>query len=406
MERLFNWQIEKQVKDFKASIQIKEATVAQVEKFVLENNYYNGRQDEIYVIMANANHKRGNEKEAGDVYKTLFDKWKQAANAYSNNVQKMSYMGDQTARYIDFIPKKFIEYINTEHSESKFMLVSSIIDRYSAYEKNELLMEFLKHIPYTGDDAKIYTKIVNASLGYDKDNIDKYLNLALKYINNPINFLNNIKFSADFFKHIKPETLKSLLDVAGIQSKFDQFIKYESFMESLDLVPSLGAKFFIDISNKLLKVNEELSIKYCMKALQKNDFNFDLLKDCKCSCARIPGKLPSISEALLISYAKKGDYKSIIKILDLTLLGVPNSTEDLEIGLKFSLIALKLSKGNPEVIKRHIKLLFRRSRSFDSPEGLVEDERYKHKEKNKQFLNQVEVYKSLYLKVTGQRFSL
>jgi len=406
MERLFNWQIEKQVKDLKAGIQVKESTPEMLEKFVLENDYYNGKLEEIYVIIANAHNKRGNTERAKEVYNVLFEKWKQASNAYSNTFQKRAYIGDQTARYMDFIPEKFIEYLNPKDAKPDYNLIGTIIERYAAYEKNELLMEFLYHIPYSGDDAKIYTRIVNASREYDPEHLDGYLNLALKYIDNPINFLNNVKFSADLFKNIKPETLKSLLDVAGIQSKFDQFIKYESFMESLDRVPSLDAKLFIEISNKLLKVNKELSIKYCMKALQKKGFELELLKDCKASCERIPGKLPSVSEALLVTFAKKGDYKTILKILNLTLIAVPKSTEDLDIALKFSLLALKLSKGNPDIIKRHIMLLFRRSRSFDSPEGLVEDERYKHKEQNKQFLNQVEVYKNLYLKVTGKRFSI
>jgi len=406
MERLFNWQIEKQVKNLKAGIQIKEATIDTLENFVIEHNYYNGKLDEIYVIMANAYFKRGNVQMAEEAYGILLEKWKLAGSAYKNSIQKVVYIADQTARFIDFIPKKIIDFINSEFPEPNPVLIGKIVERYSAYEKDKLIIEFLSHIPYNGEDSKVYTKIVNASLAYNKEKIDFYLNLSLKYIKDPINFLNNIKFSSDFFKYIKPETLKNLLDLAGIHTKFDQFIRYESFMDSLDNIPSLGAKFFIGISNKLLKVNKELSIKYAMKALNKPDFELELLKDCKSSCTRIPGKLPSVAEALLLSYAKKGDYKNILKVLDLTLLFRPDSIQDLDIALKFSTIALKLSKGNPELIKKHITLLFRRARSADSPEGLVEDERYKHKEQNRKFRDQIDTYMNLYQKVTGKRFGL
>jgi len=402
--KLFNWEIEKKFKDLKNKLEF-EKTIDRLEfeNFLVEHDYYNGKSDDIYTELANTYFHRGDFDKAQNVYKKLLAKWKLESKKFPDFDKKINYIVDKTARNIDFVPASFFNLINKFKGEKLETFMNTIVDRYSNYEKNNLLLEILDEIKYEFKESYTIFKIINSAVISKPEIVDRFFKLALKYKKDPIALLNNVKFTADLFNYLEPETLKELLDLPGIQTKFDKFIRFETFMEALDKIPSLNSKFFIDISNKLYKVDVNLAIKYLLKAIDKKDFHLEMIKDAKCTCNKEENTKTSVAETLLARALKEKDIKQIMKVLQNTFLLRPTCVADLDIALKYSEIVVKLSKNNPEFIKVHLQLLYRRSRSIDGPEGILEDDRYKHKEENVKYQDKINKYKDTYLKLTGQK---
>ncbi len=53
-KRLFNWEVEKKIKELEGSLQFKEVTMVDLQEFILQHNYYNGESDEVFVYLCNA----------------------------------------------------------------------------------------------------------------------------------------------------------------------------------------------------------------------------------------------------------------------------------------------------------------------------------------------------------------
>ena len=402
--KLFNWEIEKEYKDIKYKYEVdKTVDRKKFEEFLLSSSYYNGKNEEIYTDLANTYHFRVKEKEAEEIYGNLFAKWKVESKKFPDFPKKITFIIDKVARHLNFIPKSFLELISKYSGEKLDTSMNVIVDRFSNYKKNVQLIEVLDNIDYEFKDPYTLYKIINTAVISNPENVDKYFKLALKYKKDPIALLNNITFNKELFANLAPQTTKELLDLPGIQTKFDKFIMFETFMETIDKIPDLSARFFIDIANKLNKVNTDLAIKYTLKATGKNDFNLAILKDCECSCEKNSETNTSVADALLARALQKKDVKEIMNVLEHTFLLRPTCVADLDIALKYSELVVKLTKNNPDFVKVHLQLLYRRVRSIDGPEGIMEDDRYKHKEGNAKFLDPINYYREMYKNMTGQK---
>lgn len=404
-KRLFNWEIEKKIRELEGGLQFKEVTFEDLEVFVLENSYYNGESDYVFVYVCNAYRKRAKNKEADEIFKKLFDKWKVVSNKFPKNIQKLKHLADLIISKVVYIPDLMIEHFKKQDENERTILISYCIDRYVSYKKTELLGEFLDKLPYEGNDPQALFNLINATVELNTDLTDNYLNRALVSMKDPISFLNNINFTSELFSVIHPETLKKILDLPGINTKFHHFIKFESFMESLDKIPTLEAKFFIDISNQMYEKNTALAIQYGIRAIRKQDFDFAKhLKDLKCSCENDPADQPAIAEILLVESLKAGQVKRIWVIVENSYFIQARTVTQFESALKYTAAAVKVSNANSEMIAKHILFLARRMRSIDGPEGILEGDRYKHKEENAKFSQQIDAYRALYHKKTGKKF--
>ena len=298
-----------------------------------------------------------------------------------------------------------VEHFKKQKEHERILLIGYCIDRYVNYEKTDLLQSFLEKLPYKGNDPQILFKLINASVGLDSEMVDDHLKRALKAIKDPISFLNNIKFTSELFSVIQPDTLKQILDLPGINTKFHHFIKFESFMESLDKIPSLDAKFFIGISNQLFEKNTIMAIQYGLRAIKKQDFDLgEHLKEIQCACENDPADQPSISEQIMLTALKEGNAKKIWDVVENSYLINAVRVDQFDVALKYTAAAVKISKANSEMISKHILFLARRLRSVDGPEGILEGDRYKHKEENAKFNQQLELFRALYQKRTGKKF--
>ncbi|MCP4723440.1 MAG: hypothetical protein GY863_00315 [bacterium] len=404
-KRLFNWEIEKKVKELESQLQFKEIKREDLEQFLLENEYYNGEADDVFILLSNINHARGRFDKADEHFKRLFDKWKVVSNKFPQNIQKLRYLADLIISKIEFIPDIMIKYFQSQNESDLHGIVEYSIDRYASYEKTYLLGEFLEKLPYESANPDTLFKLINASVELDPEDVDGYLNRALDSMKDPIAFLNNIKFSSELFGSIKPETLQKILDLPGIQTKFHQFIKFESFMESLDNIPSLDAIFFINISNQLYTKNLNLSIQYGMRAIRKQDFTVkEHLSQLLSACEKDPPDQPSVAEILLLTSLKEGKYEKIWTIVDNSYFINAKTVAQFDTALKYTAAAVKISQAKSEMISKHILFLSKRIRSVDGPEGILEGDRYKHKEENQAYNQQIEAYRALYLKRTGKKF--
>ncbi|MFC1564198.1 hypothetical protein ACFL6G_04635 [candidate division KSB1 bacterium] len=404
-KRLFNWEIEKKVKELESQLQFKEINREDLEQFLLENEYYNGESDDVFILLSNINHARGRFEKADEHFKKLFDKWKVVSNKFPQNLQKLRYLADLIISKIDFIPDIMIKYFESQNEADLNGITEYSIDRFANYEKTYLLNEFLDKLPYQGTTPETLFKLINAAVELDPEDVDGYLKRALDSMRDPISFLNNIKFSSELFNSIKPETMQKILDLPGIQTKFHQFIKFESFMESLDKIPSLKAEFFINISNQLYQKNMNLAIQYGVRAIRKPDFSIeDHLKLMKCACEKNPPDQPSVAELLLLTSLKEGNYMKIWGIVENSYFVNAKTIAQLDTALKYTGAAVKISQAKSEIIGKHILFLSKRIRSVDGPEGILEGDRYKHKEENVAYNQQIEAYRALYMKRTGKKF--
>ncbi len=404
-KRLFNWEIEKKVKELESQLQFKEIKREDLEQFLLENEYYNGEADDVYILLSNINHARGRFDKADDHFKKLFDKWKVVSNKFPQNIQKLRYLADLIISKIEFIPDVMVKFFEKQNESDMHGIVEYAIDRFVTYEKTYLLNEFLDKLPYQGENPETLFKLINAAVELDPEDVDGYLTMALDSMKDPIAFLNNIKFSSELFGSIKPETLQKILDLPGIQTKFHQFIKFESFMESIDKIPSLDANFFIKISNQLHNKNLNLSIQYGMRAIRKPDFSIpDHLNQLECACEKDPPDQPSVAEILLLTALKEGKYERIWLVVEHSYFVNAKSVAQFDTALKYTGAAVKISNAKSEMISKHILFLSKRIRSVDGPEGILEGDRYKHKEENQAYNQQIEAYRALYLKRTGKKF--
>ena len=402
--KLFNWEIEKEYKDMKYKVEVdKTLERTKLEEFLLKNSYYNGKSEEIFTDLANLFHHHIREKEAEEIFGNLLTKWKVESKKFPDFPKKITFIVDKVARHLDYIPKGFLELIGKFTEKKLETCMNTIVDRYSNYKRNTQLIEILDDIEYEFTDSYTLYKIINTAVISAPESVNKYFKLALKYKKDPIALLNNINFTDKLFENLEPDTLKELLDLPGIQTKFDKFILVESFMEAIDKIPELDARFFIDISNKLDKINADLAIRYAIKATTKNDFKIALLKDCHCSCEKDSNTKTSVADALLARALKKKDIKEIMQVLENTFLLRPTCVADLDIALKYSELVVKLTKANQEFVKVHLQLLNRRVRSIDGPEGIMEDDRYKHKEGNAKFIEPINYYRELLKNMTGQK---
>ena len=404
-KKLFNWEIEKKTKEIVGDMLSKEKTLEDLETFVLDNNYYNGESDEVFIYTCNAYYKRAKIDKSNEVFKKLFDKWKVVSNKFPQNIQKLKHLADLIISKIVYVPDLMIEHFKKQEAKDLTVLISYCIDRYVSYDKSELLGEFLEKLPYDGTDPQTLFNLINATIEFDSDLTDNYLNRALASMKDPISFLNNINFTSQLFSVIHPDTLKKILDMPGINTKFHQFIKFESFMESLDKIPTLNAKFFIDISNQLNEKNTALAIQYGIRAIRKQDFNLEEnLKELKCGCDNDPADQPSVAETLMIESLKAGDFNKIWAIVENCYFIHALTVSQYESALKYTAAAVKISNAKSELIAKHIQFLSRRMRSIDGPEGILEGDRYKHKEENAKFSQQIDAYRALYQKRTGKKF--
>jgi hypothetical protein len=404
-KRLFNWEIEKKIKEFEGSLQFKEATIEDIEVFVLEHNYYNGDSEEVFVILCNAYHKRARFDKLNEIFVKLFEKWKVLSNKFSTNIQRQKYLADLVISKIAFIPEQFVAHLKKQDPSELQTIIGCCIDRYLHYKKTELLGEFLEQMPYQGSDIQTLFNLINAGVELKSNLVNEYLNKVFTTMKDPIAFLNNIKFTSEFFSVVNSETLKKILDLPGISTKFNQFIKFESFMESLDKIPSLPSKFFISISNQLYEKNTAMAIQYGIRAIRKPDFVLEEdLQQINCCCDNDPKDQPSIAELLMISSLKEGNYKRVWTIIEKSYFIHARAIAQLDVALKYTAAAVKVSNANSEMIARHIQFLARRIRSADGTEGILEGDRYKHKEENQIFNKQMEAYRALYLKKTGKKF--
>lgn len=403
--RLFNWEIEKKVKELESDLQFKEVTAEEIEDFVLEHSYYDGENDDVYILLCNTYYEKENTKKADEVFAKLFDRWRIVSSKFPQNIQKLKHLADLIIGKIAYIPELMIDYFKQQKPEELTVLTGYCIDRYIYYERTNLLNEFLEKLPYEGDDPQTLYNLINTAVKINPNKVDDYFNLAFTAMKDPIAFLNNIKFTSELFSAIHADTLKKILDIPGINNKFHLFIKFESFMESLDKIPSLDAKFFINISNQLYKKNTTMAIQYGIRTIRKPDFNLkNDLKEIKCSCEKEPSDQPSIAELLMLSALKEGDYKKIWTIVENSYFIRARSIEQYDTALKYTAAAVKISDANSDMISRHIQFLSHRMRSIDGPEGILHDDRYKHKEKNAKFNQQIETYRALYQKRTGKKF--
>ncbi|MFC1557595.1 hypothetical protein ACFL6I_12645 [candidate division KSB1 bacterium] len=404
-KRLFNWEVEKKIKELESQIKFKEASLEELHTFILETNYYNGDSDSVYVLLCNTYHFKGYMSEADEIFGKLFEMWKVVSNKFPQNIQKLRHLVDLIISKMEYVPLQFIEHILKQSKEEIIAISGYAIDRFVEYDKANLLNDFTEQIPYEGSDSQTLFKLINTAVELGSGKVDEYLSRALESMKDPIAFLNNIKFSAELFNAISPETLKKILDLPGINTKFHHFIKFESFMESLDKIPSLTAKFFIDISNRLYEKNTAMAIQYALRAIRKPDFLIDEnLKEIKCACDKEPSDKPSVAELLMLTTLKEGDFAKIWKIVENSYFVNAHSVNQFDEALKYTGAAVKLSGANSDLIAKHIMFLSRRIRSVDGPEGIIEGDRYKYKEENVKYNQQIEAYRALYQKKTGKKF--
>ena len=249
-KRLFNWEVEKKIKELEGSLQFKEVTMVDLQEFILQHNYYNGESDEVFVYLCNA-----------------------------------------------------------------------YFDRYATYEKAELLGPFLEKLPYKGDNPQTLFNLINATVGIGSDRVNDYLKRALKAIKDSISFLNNIQLTSERFGVIHSDKLKEILDLPGINTKFHQLIKFESFMKSLD------TPVFIKISNQLYEKNTTMAIQYGLRAIKKSDFQMsDHLKEIKCACENDPPDQFSIAEQIMLTALKEGNAKKSGWLLITAILLMPRAS--------------------------------------------------------------------------------
>lgn len=403
--KLFDWEIEKKVKELEKSLQFKEVTAGDIEVFVLEHSYYHGDNDYVYILLCNAYFERNNTKNADKAFAKLFEKWKIVSNKYPQNIQRLKYLADLIIGKIVYMPDLMVDYFKQQKLKERTVLIGYCIDRYIHYKKTNLLNKFLEKLPYEGNDSQTLYNLINTAVEINPDKVDNYFNLAFAAMKDPIAFLNNIKFTSELFSVIHAETLKKILDIPGINNKFHLFIKFESFMESLDKIPSLDAKFFINISNQLYKKDAAMAIQYGIRDIRKPDFNLENhLKLIKCSCEKDPPDQPSIAELLMLSALREGDYKKIWTIVENSYFVRARSIEQYDTALKYTAAAVKISDANSDMISKHIQFLSLRMRSINGPEGILHGDRYKHKEENAKFNQQIETYRILYRKKTGKKF--
>ena len=376
-----------------------------LQDFILGHNYYNGENDDVYVYLCNAYFDRSEREKADNVFNKIFEKWKVLSNKFPQDIQKLKHQADMIISKIKFVPELMIAHFKKQNEQEMTVLIGYCIDRYVNYEKTDLLESFLEKLPYKGNDPPILFKLINASVGLDSEIVNDYLKRALNSIKDPISFLNNINFTSELVSEIHPDTLKQILDLPGINTKFHHFIKFESFLESLDKIPSLDAKFFLDISNQLYEKNTVMAIQYGLRAIKKQDFSLEEhLKEIMCACESDPSDQPSISEQIMLTALKEGNAKKIWIVVDNSYLINAIRVDQFDVALKYTAAAVKISKANSEMISKHIQFLARRLRSIDGPEGILEGDRYKHKEENAKFNQQIELFRALYQKRTGKKF--
>ncbi len=376
-----------------------------LQDFILGHNYYNGENDDVYVYLCNAYFDRSEREKADNVFNKIFEKWKVLSNKFPQDIQKLKHLADMIISKIKFVPELMIAHFKKQNEQEMTVLIGYCIDRYVNYEKTDLLESFLEKLPYKGNDPPILFKLINASVGLDSEIVNDYLKRALNSIKDPISFLNNINFTSELVSEIHPDTLKQILDLPGINTKFHHFIKFESFLESLDKIPSLDAKFFLDISNQLYEKNTVMAIQYGLRAIKKQDFSLEEhLKEIMCACESDPSDQPSISEQIMLTALKEGNAKKIWIVVDNSYLINAIRVDQFDVALKYTAAAVKISKANSEMISKHIQFLARRLRSIDGPEGILEGDRYKHKEENAKFNQQIELFRALYQKRTGKKF--
>ena len=376
-----------------------------LQDFIIGHNYYNGENDDVYVYLCNAYFDRSEREKADNVFKKIFEKWKVLSNKFPQDIQKLKHLADMIISKIKFVPELMIAHFKKQNEQEMTVLIGYCIDRYVNYEKTDLLESFLEKLPYKGNDPPILFKLINASVGLDSEIVNDYLKRALNSIKDPISFLNNINFTSELFSEINPDTLKQILDLPGINTKFHHFIKFESFLESLDKIPSLDAKFFLDISNQLHEKNTVMAIQYGLRAFKKQDFSLEeQLKEIMCACESDPSDQPSISEQIMLTALKEGNAKKIWIVVDNSYLVNAIRVDQFDVALKYTAAAVKISKANSEMISKHIQFLAGRLRSIDGPEGILEGDRYKHKEENAKFNQQIELFRALYQKRTGKKF--
>lgn len=376
-----------------------------LQDFIIGHNYYNGENDDVYVYLGNAYFDRSEREKADNVFNKIFEKWKVLSNKFPQDIQKLKHLADMIISKIKFVPELMIAHFKKQNEQEMTVLIGYCIDRYVNYEKTDLLESFLEKLPYKGNDPPILFKLINASVGLDSEIVNDYLKRALNSIKDPISFLNNINFTSELFSEIHPDTLKQILDLPGINTKFHHFIKFESFLESLDKIPSLDAKFFLDISNQLYEKNTVMAIQYGLRAIKKQDFSLEEhLKEIMCACESDPSDQPSISEQIMLTALKEGNAKKIWIVVDNSYLVNAIRVDQFDVALKYTAAAVKISKANSEMISKHIQFLAGRLRSIDGPEGILEGDRYKHKEENAKFNQQIELFRALYQKRTGKKF--
>jgi len=405
--QLFNWEIEKRVTELLNAIEYREATRDTLETFVLENSYYDGESDDVYVLLCNAYYRGDDRAKADTVSAGLFEKWKIDSNKFPDEIKRQKYLVDLVVSRIDYIPAVFFTHFTRLPRAVKTALTGFAVGCFVKYDKAYLLDEFLNKVPYDGNDSAALFQLINASTYLDGDKINEYLNRVLEHMDNPAPFLTNVQFTPEIFAVINPEILNRILKLRGIKKKFDAFIRYDAFLEALDKIPELSARFYIDISNQLYEKSAALSMRYAVRATRKPDFILsEHLKDVRCSCEKDPPDEPSIAETLMIAALKKGDFRTIWTIIENSYFKHARRVEHLDAALKYTAAAVKLSGMQPEMIAKHILFLYRRMRSVNGPDGIIEGDRFKYKDENIKFSQQIESYRLLYRKRTGKNFMI
>ena len=343
-KNFFNWEIEKKIKELEGGLQFKEVKMVDLQDFILGHNYYNGENDDVYVYLCNAYFDRSEREKADNVFNKIFEKWKVLSNKFPQDIQKLKHLADMIISKIKFVPELMIAHFKKQNEQEMTVLIGYCIDRYVNYEKTDLLESFLEKLPYKGNDPPILFKLINASVGLDSEIVNDYLKRALNSIKDPISFLNNINFTSELVSEIHPDTLKQILDLPGINTKFHHFIKFESFLESLDKIPALDAKFFLDISNQLYEKNTVMAIQYGLRAIKKQDFSLEEhLKEIMCACESDPSDQPSISEQIMLTALKEGNAKKIWIVVDNSYLINAIRVDQFDVALKYTAAAVKIS---------------------------------------------------------------
>ncbi|MFC1726832.1 hypothetical protein ACFL4T_14515, partial [candidate division KSB1 bacterium] len=180
--KLFNWEIEKEYKDMKEKVEVdKTLERTKLEEFLLKNSYYNGKNEEIFTALANLFHHHIREKEAEEIFKNLLQKWKVESKKFPDFPKKITFIVDKIARHLDYIPKGFLELIGKFTDKKLQTCMTTIVDRYSNYKRNNQLIEILGEIDYEFTESYTLYKIINTAVISAPETADKYFKLDITF---------------------------------------------------------------------------------------------------------------------------------------------------------------------------------------------------------------------------------